>query len=292
MNNVDEEAVAFLYKFYEDAKEYVKDSPYYTEYTEEKIHHSMQVIGAMKYIMKHEDTFKNRTNDFIRFAKVATILHDVGRFQEIKDLYDEAEKSNNKNSLWNSRLDHGYYGYEILKNSEQYNDPRIYIPVKHHGHMIEELYEDEEFSCIKDEKLKKEIAEIIFLVRDADKAANYYLLITKPTAKFPNVFKNSYTKEENAKPITPETMEEFTQFQVVGRENVYNYATRYMNILSWVFDINYIPTFDLIIKNSSLSKLTDILYKEIKNIELQSLIENTLADYLNMRYEDKARSLL
>ena len=248
MSNIDDEALEFLHKYYADAKEYVKDSSYYTEYVEEKIYHSMQVVGAMKYIMKHEETFKNRSEDFIRCAKVATILHDVGRFQELKDLYDEAKKSNNSNSLWTSSLDHGCYGYEILKNSEQYNDPRIYIPVKHHGHMIEKLYEDEEFSGLKDEKLKKEITEIIFLVRDSDKAANYYLLTSKSNEKFPNVFNNPYTKEADALPLAPEMIEEFTQFQVVSKVKGYNYATRYLNILSWVFDMNYLPTYDLIIK--------------------------------------------
>ena len=291
MNTKVQNAIKFLYNHYDDAKKYVADSEFYCEYVEEKIYHSMQVIGAMKYIMKHEKTFQNRDKDFLNYAKIATILHDVGRFEEIKRLYDAEKNKNGKNSLWNSKLNHGYFGYEILKNSAEYNDPRIYIPVKHHGNMIEDLYEDEEFLSIKDEKLKKDIVEIIFLVRDADKTANYYLVTYGKYTKFPNVFKNSYTEEENSRPISPEAMEEFTGFSVVGRENSYNFATRYLNMLSWIFDINYLPSFDLIIKKGSLSKMADIVYENSKDPAAQTAIENAVADYLKMRYDEKIREL-
>ena len=291
MNKYALNAVKFLYQHYENSKKYVADSEYYNEYNEEKIYHSMQVIGAMKYIMKHEKTFQNRDETFLNCAKIATILHDVGRFEEIKRLYDAEKNRNKKDSLWNSNLNHGYIGYEILKNSAEYNDPRIYIPVKHHGNMIEELYADEEFATIRDEKLKKDIIEIIFLVRDADKTANFYLMTNGRHNKFPHVFKNDFSEKDNARPISPEALEEFTGFQVVGRENAYNYATRYLNVLSWIFDINYLPSFDLIIKNGSLSKMADIVFDNACDEAAQEVIENAVADYLKMRYDEKIREL-
>ena len=291
MNKYAKDAVKFLHRHYEDARKYVADSEFYTEYTEEKIYHSMQVIGAMKYIMKHEKTFQNRDEYFLNCAMAATILHDVGRFEEIKRLYDAEKNKKKQDSLWTSNLNHGYIGYEILKNSTEYNDQRIYIPVKHHGNMIEALYEDEEFSSIKDEKLKKDIVEIIFLARDADKTANYYLMANANHNKFPNVFKNDFSAEANARPISPEAMEEFTEFMVVGRENAYNYATRHLNILSWIFDINYLPSFDLIIKNGSLMKMADIVFESAHDEAAQEIIENTVADYLKMRYDEKIREL-
>ena len=291
MNKQVNDAIKFLYQHYNDAKKYVEDSEFYTEYNEEKIHHSMQVVGAMKYIMKHEKTFQNRDEYFLQCAMIATILHDVGRFEEIKRLYDAQKSENKQDGLWVSRLDHGAMGYEILKNSAGYNDPRIYIPVKHHGNMIEELYADEEFYAIKDEKLKKDIVEIIFLTRDADKTANFYLMTYGGNKKFPNIFKNNYSDEENARPISQEALDDFTGFNVVKRENAYNYVTRYLNILSWIFDINYLPSFDLIIKNGSLSKMADIVFENNKDEALQEVIENAVADYLNMRYEEKIREL-
>lgn len=289
MNKITDGAVKFLYDHYENAKKYVADSEYYNEYVEEKIHHSLQVIGAMKYIMKHEDTFKNRNEEFLNYAQIATILHDVGRFKEIKNLYDLEKQGNSKDSLWTSKQDHGIYGYEILKSTPEYNNPRIYIPVKHHGHMIEELYEDEEFSSIKDEKLKKDIMEIIFLVRDADKAANYYLMTSGYDKRFPHVFQNPYSTKEDSTPIPTKSIEQFTQFEVVSREYTINFATRYLNVLSWVFDMNYIPTYDLIIKNNSLPKMADIFYSIAKDEEIQSVVEKTIADFLKMRYDEKIR---
>lgn len=291
MNKFAENAIRFLYQHYENANKYVKDSEFYTEYTKEKIYHSMQVVGAMKYIMKHEKTFQNRDEGFLNCALAATILHDVGRFEEIKRLFDEERNKGAQDSLWTSGFDHGYLGYEILKNSAEYNDPRIYIPVKHHGNMIEELYQDEEFSSIKDEKLKKEIAEIIFLARDADKTANIYLMTCNADTKFPLVFKNTFSAEDNARPISPEALEEFTGFMVVGREKACNYAARYLNVLSWIFDINYLPSFDLVIKNGSLMKIADVVYENNTDKSAQPIIEATVADYLKMRYDEKMREL-
>ena len=276
MNKYALSAIKFLYTYYEDAKKYVADSAFYTEYTEEKIHHSMQVVGAMKYIMKHEPTFSGCDENFLNCAKIATILHDVGRFEELKRLYD----AKNGKSLWNSELDHGYLGYEILKNSSEYNDPRIYLPVKHHGHMIERLYEDEEFVQIEDEALKKQIEQIIFLVRDADKTANYYLLIDKARDKFYNIFKDTYSKEENALPIMPDVLADFADFQVISNKKKYNYATRYLNILSWLFDINYLPSIELVIKNGALDKLIDFFCKIEKDAAVQNIVRTTINRYL------------
>ena len=51
MDKTIEEAVNQLKKHYAETKEYVKDSLLYSDYANEKIYHSMQVVGAMKYII-------------------------------------------------------------------------------------------------------------------------------------------------------------------------------------------------------------------------------------------------
>jgi len=129
------------------------------------------------------------------------------------------------------------------------------------------------------------------LVRDADKTANFYLVTGKGGKKFPDIFKNSFSPKLNALSISPEAMEEFTQFMIIKRENSYNYATRHLNMLSWIFDINYLPSLDLIIKNGSLAKMADIVFENTRDEALQEVIENTVADYLKMRYDERIREL-
>lgn len=288
MDKTIEEAVNLLKKHYAETKEYVKDSVLYSDYADEKIYHSMQVVGAMKYIMKHEDTFKNRDEEFLRMAKLATTLHDIGRFEEIKRLYDLEKGNISSDDLWTTKLNHGMMGYEILKNTK-YNDLRILIPIKHHGDMIEDLYADEQFSSIKDKKLQREIVEIIFLVRDADKTANYYLMSGQGKKKFSQVFAESDKEEDFG--VSTDSLEDFTAFQIVSKERTRNRADRWLNLLSWVFDMNYVPSFNLIVKNNSLNKMIDGFNRYEKDNQIRSLVENTIADYLKIRYDEKIRTM-
>ncbi len=285
MCNVEKKALDVLYKQYYEAKEYVKNSPLHLEWCEEKIYHSKQVIGAMLYLIKHEKIFQNCDKEFLHYAKCATILHDIGRFEETKKKWD------NSNCGVSENIDHSVLGYQFLKSIPEYNNPRIYLAVKHHGHMIEELYEDEEFSSIKDKKLKQEIIEIIFLVRDADKIANYYLMSCEPEKKFPYIFSNNDTTEQADEKILPEIIEEFTEFRITNSSCRVNRKTSLLNCLSWVYDINYISAIDFIIKNHSLSKMLDIFYNATHDDDLQEIVEKALADYIEMRYTERMRNL-
>ena len=78
-----ENALNLLYSEYERCLSIVKNSDFHIRYAEEKIHHSLQVLGAGNYIIKHEKWFQKQNEDFIDMVKTAVLLHDVARFEEI-----------------------------------------------------------------------------------------------------------------------------------------------------------------------------------------------------------------
>ena len=126
-----------LNDYYKKCLKKVEKNEFLVMYAQEKLKHSYQVVGAGNYIMRHEDIFaKNKDKDFLRSAKLAYLFHDIGRFEEIEKHFANP----------NQKHDHSILSYEILKTLPEYAKPEILLPIKHHGHMIEDLYKDEDRS--------------------------------------------------------------------------------------------------------------------------------------------------
>ena len=126
---------------------------------EEKIRHTYQVLGGANLILKNEPIFQNLSSSEIDLLKACVFLHDLGRFQEGVV----------------GGIDHGIYGAKLLENIEEFSQPKVRLSVKHHGHLIEDLYEDEEYMNLSLDE-QAEVRKFIFLVRDADKIANFNLV--------------------------------------------------------------------------------------------------------------------
>ena len=291
MEKAEDKAILYLRKKYEKVRDLVSSAPYFLDYANEKFHHSMQVIGAMKYIMKHEKTFQNRDEMFLNFAKTATILHDIGRFEEIKLNFEEA-KEDGRNIFFRSKLNHGFLGYEILKNSAEYNDPRIYIPVKHHGGLEQDLYNDDEYKNINDINLKKDIEDIIKLVRDADKTANFYLFTSAGVLHFPNLFPRSRGHEGKKWQISENTKEIIKQHRLMKTAEIQNYLDEAIHLMIWIFDINYAPSYDLMIKNGSLRRTMEDVFAYCAEQKDKDFIKNEVLAYLETKCDKKLLSLL
>ena len=285
MLDFEKKAVSFLYKHYNDSLKHVAESVRYSDYAKEKIYHSMQVIGAMRYIMKHEETFHSDDEHFMKCAKIATILHDVGRFSEIKMLYDNSIDGDAE-----IECDHGQTGCDILRNSPEYNDIMIYLPVKHHNKITDSLYEDEEFLSLKDENLKKKIEKIVFLVRDADKAANFYLFNNSLEKLFPNMFNASKKYKGQTWEMSDIVREDFLLKQLLRKVTLNNYLESQMHVLAWLFDMNYLPTIELVLKNGSLKKmlLNTICYCRFE--EDKDFIKSAVNEFLLSRLKEEAVS--
>ena len=68
-------------------REIVAVSPHYAAYADEKYRHSLQVLGAGNFIIRHEPWFAGRGEEFVDLAKTAVLLHDIARFDEIRERF-------------------------------------------------------------------------------------------------------------------------------------------------------------------------------------------------------------
>ena len=260
-----------LCKEYQNSLLYIKDNQILMSLAKEKVAHPYQVLDIGNYILKNENVFKNWNNKKIKQARIALLLHDIGRFQEII----------NKVQNPNLKYDHGILGYNLLVNIAQYNHPRITIPIKHHGHMIEELYDDPEFYTIEDPQIKYEIEKITLLVRDADKIANLKFLSESDEHIWSlfNITKNS----QNKTPISQIVYKTFLKQQVVLHKDVITNSDFILLLICWIFDLNYNSSFEYLKINKCLNPLIDELRNSNSDTEKQKEIEQIVQNYFNSK---------
>ena len=242
-----QEAYDLLEQQYAKCRQNVADNPFLISYAEEKYRHSMQVMGAGNYIVKRVKWMQNRSAEFIELVKTAIFLHDIFRFQEIELLSQGIQN-----------FDHGVEGAEFLRTLPLFNDIRIWLPIRHHGHVIEKLYEDATYQNITDKNMQDEVRQIAFLIRDADKIANLHMLATE-RRQWPLFFgKESYEPATDG--IISDTVRQ-TAYSgtTIPRGAWCTIADRIMSFLSWYMDINYQSSLEFCDKLQVTAKMLQIL---------------------------------
>ena len=269
-----EKAKEMLFKEYHDNFKHVKGSAYHEIYMNEKIKHSLQVSGAGNGILKHEVYFINKDDAFIDLVRTAVLLHDIYRFREIRTLFETGQK-----------IDHGVLGAKLLSNTKDFNDIKITLPIKHHGHMIECMYEDEEY-LNQTEEIQDIIKHIAFVVRDADKIANWYLLardwlnVKEVWFKHPNDYSKAQTK------IKSELWSWFKNMEVAPNKLRDTNAESVISVLCWLFDMNYKYSIEFCRYHHLFGGLCDILRKigvdEAKTNEVYGIMKDYVFKKFNI----------
>lgn len=254
---------------YERSLEIVQKSDFHRLFVNEKIIHSHQVLDAANYLLKKENTFKNWSFKLLRLARQAALFHDIGRFYEVENMYCRSQQPNN----------HARYGYDFLRQYPEYNDLRILLPVKHHSSMIEKLYEDYEFTNVEDPQRKFEIEKITFLVRDADKIANFRLL-AHADRNIRRLFLQELKAQPFRSPISEKPLQSFLSRQPVKRSDIQTTSDRILSLICWIFDLNYASSFVYLQKYGRINHLLHALRKSNTDMVLQEQIEKNVNDYL------------
>lgn len=223
--------------------EVVKSDEFYRGYALEKQRHSKQVAGAGNYIIPKIEWLKNKSDDYVEMVRSAVLLHDVCRFTEIEHKFGGKPK-----------YDHGIGASELLRHTPMFNDIRIWLPIKHHGHLIESLYNDNVYQNIADAQIKKEVELICFIIRDADKIANLNMITNEDNVLDLFLGPKSSDKDKDgqiSQPTRDSAFKETTTPRFAGATRG-DHITSY---LSWFFDINYQYSIDYCQKLNVVSGL-------------------------------------
>ena len=258
MDNALEYAERLLRLQYEQCLEIVHVDDFYKGYALEKWTHSWQVSGAGNYIIKRIGWLQQQSETYINMVRIAVLLHDCGRFTEIAQRF-----------LKKNPCDHGVACAELLRNTPMFDDVRIWLPIKHH----------EEYQNLKDENLKREIELICFVVRDADKIANLYLLKTNP-AILPLFFgKTDYVPEVDGL-ISDSIKAASVQETTLPRSYDCTIAERMAGFVSWLLDINYQSSIEYCQKLNVIETLFSMLDKYCIDEEFKQKYISFVKNYL------------
>lgn len=251
----------------------VKKSAYYASYAEEKMHHSLQVLGAGKYIIRHEDYFCRRGSLFAETAQTAVLLHDVARFDEITARYLRGEKT-----------DHGIAGYEKLSEMPEYDRFLIALPIKHHGHVREDFYNDETYKSITDKALAADCDAVFRLIRDADKIANFNIVCSETEKYLPLFIPSADEVSSKNELLTPRVVEDFLRLKTVDYSLRKTRADHCLTFISWFFDLNYRTSVVFCRRLGLLHKMFVLLGRYHHDRELDNRLEQAVEKFLAEKF--------
>lgn len=230
-----------LKKAQESFKEYLKDYDIEDGNIKLKIKHTYEVVNKSEYISKGLGL--NQEN--IELAKLIALLHDIGRFEQVKQTNDFLDSNN---------FDHANYGIKVLfenklirkfiENNEYDNIIKKAI-YNHNKYKIEENLNDAELLHSK-------------IIRDADKLDNFRV---KETEHFRNIFPSKYNPQTiNFEPISPKVYNDFMRHKCIKLEDRQTQIDFWVCVIAFIFDLN----FDISLKYVKENDYIDILIDRIE----------------------------
>lgn len=184
-----------------------------------KIRHTYGVVKASEYISSK----LNISSEDIELAKLIALLHDLGRFEQIR-------KSNS--FIDNKDMDHAVLGNDILfKNNlirdfiedNQYDSIISKAILNHNRLYIEEGLTDRELLHAK-------------IIRDADKTDNFRV---KAEDDFENIIDNSSREILENDIISDKIYNDFMNNKIIVREDRITYMDFWVSYIAFIFDFNY-----------------------------------------------------
>lgn len=247
-----EEDWNFLKKNFQDAVKKVNKDTAAIKILERKIAHSHRVLQNGQLIIRRN--IPTISSEHKTLAETTLLFHDIGRFQEVV-----LSHQNQAMGEWGKRYDHGHIGAEILSQTPKYNHPAIILPVRHHGHMIEDFYNDAEYQKLPIEQ-KTAAETAIKIVRDADKLDLYYLH-KKENILEHDVFFTNLSDELKLSPPSKIVVEQFLSRKSINHSTIRSMSDRILGCLSWQFDFNYPITAQMYIEKGYQAHLLALFYR-------------------------------
>lgn len=263
-----EEAWKLLELQFDNCYNIVKDDDFYRGYALEKLRHSKQVAGAGNYIIPEISWLKDKSAEYVEMVRTAVLLHDVCRFTEIVYRFENKGK-----------YDHGFGGGELLKNTALFNDIRIWLPVKYHGHLIEDLYKDGLYQSLAGNGLQKEVELICFIIRDADKIANLNMMVNEPGV-LPLFLGESCGDKNKDGSVSEVVKDSALRCETAPRFDGASVADHITGYISWFTDMNYQYSMDYCNKLNIVEKLFGLFDRCCTDEEFKQKYTVIMREYL------------
>jgi hypothetical protein len=250
------------------AAQQIPADSFFKQSLDHKFRHSLEVLRQGQYILHHTPELADKDNVFGDLAQKALLFHDVGRFAEAALRCNAARNGTGLDSLV-AAYNHGKIGYELLQNLPPYNDMRILFAIRWHGEMMQDILASAMYQNIKNSPQFDDIMLILKLVRDADKLANLQVIKQQDHLRQDLFYKQLAPEVINAD-ISPKVKAVFLAKEVILSADLRSFADRILQIISWIYDLNYQTSKEVFKQQQYGSFLLDMLKKyhhDLKDIE-------------------------
>lgn len=227
-----------------------------------KIEHSYRVVEVSEKIA----ISLNMQGEDLELAKLIGLLHDIGRFEQIR-IYDTFSDKDS--------IDHADLGIKILFDDglirnfikDDKYDKIIYKAIKNHNkYRIEEGLNAEELLHAK-------------IIRDADKTDIYEVYIRDIESNENAIFNYDNISKEK---INTKVLEYINKYELVDRYDTVNEADRYAAALAFIFDFNFDKGLEIVKEKQYIDKLINRVKSENNEKEMNIIRENIL-EYFKKR---------
>lgn len=219
-----------------------------------KKEHSLRVAEiALELAIKLEWTAEEQKAAFL-----IGLLHDVGRFKQLADF----------NSFNDDKsIDHAENAVEIL-NSENLFE---ILGIENKGLIFAAIQTHNKFK-IQDGLTGQELLHAK-LIRDADKLDIYKVLIDYYSKKNGTVNHTLTWELQKGIAVSPAVAKEILSGKMVSKKNIVSEIDVKIMQLSWVYDLNFRPSFESLMKNRYLESIYYSLPKNDLVIEIYRKIK-------------------
>ena len=229
-----------------------------------KIKHTYEVVKKNEYIANGLRLDKEN----IELAKIIALLHDIGRFEQIK----EFEEFNDK------KIEHAEFGVKVLFDNslirkfidEDKYDNIIYKAIYNHNkYKIEENLNEKELLQCK-------------IIRDADKLDNFRV---KEKDKLEDMFPKIYNEKTiNYETISEKVYEDFMQHKCIKLEDRKTIIDYWVCVIAFIFDLNFNISLQYVKENNYIDILVNrIEYKNDTTKQKMEDIRKCAKEYIDDR---------
>lgn len=252
-------------------KEYLEKFDSKNEKIALKIRHTYSVLEASEYISdKLNLDLENKD-----LAKLIALLHDIGRFEQLKefDSYDDFSSIDHAEAGLNLLFSKKENGELVIRNfiQETKYDEIIYKAIKNHNkYAIECGLNEIELLHAK-------------LIRDCDKLDNFKV---KETESMEALFGISQEEFEN-EILSDFIFEEFKNEKLIDSRNTKTNMDSWVSYIAFIFDYNFKESIEFIKEKNYINIIVDrINYKDKGTFEKMQKIKEIANNYIEKRIKN------
>lgn len=229
-----------------------------------KIRHTYGVVKASEYIAKK----LNLDNDDVELAKLIALLHDIGRFEQIRQ---------SDSFIDNKDMDHAILGNDILFKN---NLIRNFIEDTQYDNIISKAILNHNRLYIEDGLNERELLHAK-IIRDADKTDNFRV---KAEEDFENIIDNSSKDILENDIISENIFNDFMNSKVIVREDRKTHMDFWVSFIAFIFDYNYKFGLEYIKEMNYINIIVDRLdYKNKDTKQKMEIIRTHALEFIDKR---------